>query len=99
MMVPDQEGLSWVRLVIAFAVMFALLVSLAFGLKYVKTKGMILPGMTARGQQRLKVVETLPLDLRRRLILIRCDDKEHLLLLGHDQDILLDTTGKENHPP
>lgn len=34
--------------------------------------------------RRLAVLETLPLDARRKLVLIRCDDTEHLLLLGAD---------------
>jgi flagellar protein FliO/FliZ len=33
-------------------------------------------------QRRLKVVETLMLDPARRLVLVRCDDEERLLLLG-----------------
>ena len=33
-------------------------------------------------ERRLKVVESLMLDPHRRLLLIRCDGEEHLLLLG-----------------
>ena len=33
-------------------------------------------------QRRLQLVETLALDGRRRLAIIKCDDKEHLLVLG-----------------
>jgi flagellar protein FliO/FliZ len=33
-------------------------------------------------ERRLKVVESLVLDPHRRLLLIRCDGEEHLLLLG-----------------
>lgn len=32
--------------------------------------------------KRLKIVEHLPLDHRRRLVLVRRDDREHLLVLG-----------------
>jgi len=43
-----------------------------------------LGGLTplTRQRRRLGVVETLPLDARHRLVLIRRDDCEHLLLLG-----------------
>ncbi len=41
----------------------------------------VTPAGTAR---RLAVVEVLPLDQRRRLVLVRCDEREHLLLLGPD---------------
>lgn len=42
--------------------------------------------MTDRSFRRLSVEEILPLDGRRRLVLVRRDDTEHLLLLGHDGD-------------
>lgn len=38
----------------------------------------------APGQRRLAVIETLALDGRRRLLLVRRDGIEHLLLLGGD---------------
>ena len=41
-------------------------------------------------ERRLKVVESLMLDPHRRLLLIRCDGEEHLLLLGEGR--LLTTT-------
>jgi flagellar protein FliO/FliZ len=41
-------------------------------------------GATAGAARRLAVLETLPLDGRRKLVLIRRDGTEHLLLLGTD---------------
>lgn len=37
---------------------------------------------TPIGQRRLKIVESLPLDARRRAVLLRCDGREHLLVVG-----------------
>ena len=37
---------------------------------------------TTKAQRRLAVVETLMLDPARRLVIVRCDDQERLLLLG-----------------
>jgi flagellar protein FliO/FliZ len=37
---------------------------------------------SARGERRLAVIETLVLDPSRRLVLVRCDAEERLLLLG-----------------
>jgi flagellar protein FliO/FliZ len=34
--------------------------------------------------RRLAVLETLPIDARRKLVLVRCDQRQHLLLLGQD---------------
>jgi len=38
---------------------------------------------------RLRIEEILPIDARRRLILIRHDQREHLLLLGAGQDLVV----------
>lgn len=43
--------------------------------------------------RRLAVLETLPLDARRKLVLIRCDETEHLLLLGADGNRLVERGG------
>ena len=39
---------------------------------------------------RLEVIETLPVDGRQRLVLIRRDDREHLLLLGQERSIVVE---------
>ncbi len=36
----------------------------------------------APSKRRLKIIEILPLDVRRKAILLRRDDKEHLVILG-----------------
>jgi flagellar protein FliO/FliZ len=42
-------------------------------------------------ERRLGVVEVLPLDPRRRLVLVRRDGVEHLLLLGAGEDRVVET--------
>ncbi len=41
------------------------------------------------GARRLAVVEALAIDPRRKLVLVRCDEAEHLLLLGQDGNRLI----------
>jgi len=49
------------------------------------------PGAPQRGvTRRLQVVETLALDARRRIVLIRRDGQEHLLLLGGDRETVIE---------
>lgn len=44
--------------------------------------------------KRLGVLEILPLDARRRLVLIRRDDAEHLILLGTDKETIIESPVK-----
>lgn len=56
-----------------------------------------LPKRTGRGgpktanSRRLAIVEVLPVDAKRRLILLRHDDKEHLVMLGADRELLIES--------
>ncbi len=87
--ITDPEGYSLLRVVFAFAVVIGLLSLMGFGLKYMAARGIQFSKPNGR-PRRLQVVETLPLDVRRRLVIVRCDEKEHLLLLGVDQDTVVD---------
>jgi flagellar protein FliO/FliZ len=84
----DAESFSLLRTILAFAIVLGLLGLFALGLRYVAARGLKLPG-TAGGKRRLELVEALPLDARRRLVIVRCDGKEHLLLLGPNHDVIV----------
>jgi flagellar protein FliO/FliZ len=43
-------------------------------------------------QRRLAIVEVMPIDGRRRLVLVRRDDAEHLLLLGTTGDVVVESS-------
>ncbi len=47
-------------------------------------------------KRRLKIVESLPLDPRRRLAIIKCDDKEHLVILGQNGETVIASNIGEN---
>lgn len=85
----EPEGPSYLRLVIAMIAVLGLLGGLGFILKYMNARGLTLPGRLNAGR-RLSLVESLSLDARRRLVIARCDGREHLLLLGATQDIVVD---------
>lgn len=44
-----------------------------------------------QGEKRLKIVETLTLDARRRLALIQRDDVQHLIILGNNDETVIET--------
>ncbi|MBR7158176.1 MAG: flagellar biosynthetic protein FliO [Alphaproteobacteria bacterium] len=49
----------------------------------------------ATQQKRLRVVAALGIDSKRRLMLVSCDDKEHLLLVGGNTDLLIESMPKK----
>lgn len=51
-------------------------------------------GVMPLSRRRLKLVETLPLDPRRKLAIVRCDDQEHLLILGTNGETVIESNLK-----
>jgi len=74
---PDSEIL--LKFISAFAFVLAMMFLLSWALKRMGLAG---HSLLPNGKRRLKIVEFLPIDHRRRLVLVRRDDKEHLLVLG-----------------
>jgi flagellar protein FliO/FliZ len=65
---------------IAFALLFVLgLIALAAALA--RKSGLI---DATRRTRRLALVETLPIDARRRAAILRCDGRDHLVVLTHE---------------
>ena len=52
----------------------------------------------AKGERRMTIVESLPLDPARRLVLVRLDSTERLLLLGEGR-IIAEVTGPSPSAP
>ncbi len=48
------------------------------------------PAKGPGGARRLALVDVLALDGKRRLVLVRRDDREHLLLLGVESDLVVE---------
>lgn len=80
-------------LLLKFAAAFAFVLSLMLGLSWLLKK-LGTPGGGALGRKtdkrRLRVVESLQIDPRRRLVLVRRDDREHLLVLGHEGETVVE---------
>ncbi len=83
-----------IRIVVAFGVVLALIGMCALGLRYLAQKK---PGWLSAGSVgRLQVIESRMLDARRKLVLVKRDGQEHLLLLSPQGDIVVETI-KEPH--
>ena len=83
------EGSLIVRFVVAFVIVLGL-IALTFWLIR-RFGGTRVGTMAARGRQpRLAVVDAAPVDGRRRLVLVRRDNVEHLLMIGGPTDIVVE---------
>ncbi|HLN24561.1 MAG TPA: flagellar biosynthetic protein FliO [Patescibacteria group bacterium] len=78
----------YLRTVLALVFVLALITGAAWAAKHFGFgSGMRGP---MRRKRRLAVVEAIPVDNRRRLILVRRDGVEHLLLVGGSSDIIVE---------
>lgn len=86
--VISPELPQFMRLIIALAIVLGLMGGLSLLLKKLglSTQAAIKSGK----DKRLEIVESLPLDARRRLAIVKCDEKEHLIVLGANSELLID---------
>lgn len=85
------EWMDWARALFALMATLALIVGVAYGARRL---GMLRPGGDA--SRRLKLVESLMIDPRRRMVIVRCDGRDHLLLLSAAGDLKI---GETDAPP
>ncbi|MBS1167672.1 MAG: flagellar biosynthesis protein, FliO [Proteobacteria bacterium] len=79
------------RYVVALAVVIGLLLLLRWVLRNYATGGQLSIGRS-RQNHRLTIVEQIALDQRRRLLLVRRDGVEHLILVGGGNDLVVEPT-------
>jgi len=87
-----MEMSDYLRTVTALVLVLGLILGLLWLLRRIGVPGMV---PTRQANRRLSVVESLALDARHRLVLVRRDGREHLLLLGHAADLVVEA-GIEN---
>lgn len=78
MTIPIETWLLALALLIGIVVLLVLL-----------ARGAQRFGLAPAVGRRLKTEEVLPLDARRRLVIVRCDGREALLLIGGPQDVVV----------
>lgn len=83
---PDMPQI--VKLLVAMTIVIGLMGGLAF---IMKKLGLSTPPALKTGKKhRLQIVESLPLDLKRRLVIVRRDDTEHLIVLGATSETVIE---------
>jgi flagellar protein FliO/FliZ len=82
-----MDFIGLLRAIFALAVVVGLILGAAFVVRrYAPQLLARLEGV--QGRKRLSVVETLVLDPARRLVLVRLDNEERLILLGEGRELL-----------
>lgn len=79
---------SYVRFILAFVFVLGLIGLMAW---LARRFGMIPSRGRTSSERRLKIVETAALDGKRRLLLVRRDNIEHLLMLGATGDVVVES--------
>jgi flagellar protein FliO/FliZ len=85
----------YTRFTVALVAILALLAAFAWLVRRYGVGGQARGG----GKRRLAIVEVMPIDGKRRLILLRRDSTEHLVLLGPDRALLVESGIAAPPPP
>lgn len=80
---------QYIRFVVALLFVIALIVAVAWLMRRIGLGGVATGAVRHR---RLSVVEVMALDAKRRLVLVRKDDREHLILLSNAGDQVVEST-------
>ncbi|MCE2576799.1 flagellar biosynthetic protein FliO [Komagataeibacter sp. FNDCR2] len=77
-------GTAWLTWIVSFVIVIALILLSRYGLQLLE------PYLSRRRQTRnLAVVESLAIDQRRRISIIKCGEKKGLILTGGGNDVFL----------
>lgn len=83
---------------VKFAAALVLVLSLMGGLAFVmKRLGLGRHAAISPAKKRLKILEILPLDARRRLVLLQRDNRQHLVILGPSGETVIESNIEATH--
>lgn len=83
---PDLP--QFLKLIIALGVVILLMGGLVMVLKMLGLSSQT--SVKSGDKRRLKIVESLPLDARRRAVILKCDHKEHLVILNSNGETVIE---------
>lgn len=76
---------------------FVFVIGLMYLFSYIMKRTGVANSLAAvKSEARLKIVEFLPIDHSRKLVIIKRDNKEHLLLLGSNNETVIETDIKKS---
>lgn len=90
-----MEFTTYFKFLLALVFVLGLIGLMAWG---ARRFGLARATVRSGGKRRLDIVEIAPIDSKRKLLLVRRDGKEHLLMLGSTADLVIET-GIDAPPP
>ncbi|VAW04658.1 hypothetical protein MNBD_ALPHA01-554 [hydrothermal vent metagenome] len=85
-----MEVSAYFQFILALFFVLGLILLIAYGAKKFGMMARITINSAKSKERRLNIVEILPVDARRKLMLIRRDDVEHLIMLSAERDIVIE---------
>lgn len=82
---------DYLQFVLALVFVLALILAVAWIFKRYGRGTVSAPRRASHGRRRLGIVEAIALDPRRKLVLVRRDDREHLLIIGNQGETVVET--------
>jgi flagellar protein FliO/FliZ len=99
---PSEASLivDFIKMFVALGFVIALMLALSHILKRLGIAGVQDSGKHLKsGKKRLSVSESMTISPKHRLALIKCDDTEHLVILGANGDTVVTTNIKQMKNP
>lgn len=85
---------DYLKFLFALVFVLALMGGLAYIMKRLGWGQHAISPLGSKNKKRLKIVEILPIDARRKAILLQRDDTQHLVLLGPSGETVVETNIK-----
>ncbi len=83
-----MDAAVYVRFVLSLVLVLGLVLAALWAARRYGVGGLVVARTS--GRRRLALVEVMPLDAKHRLVLVRRDDREHLLLLGGNGPVVVE---------
>lgn len=83
-----------------FAAALGLVLSLIGGFAFLASKLNLVSNLTRKSQdRRLALVESLVIDAKHRMVIVRSDERDHVLLLGPQSDLVVESRDAATERP
>lgn len=94
-----MESDYFFQYIIALLILAVMLLGFVWVVRVIREKGISAWGKKMIGNRkgaRLKISEAMQVDAKRKLVIVECDQKEFLILIGGSNDIILDSMADNN---